>query len=197
MTGRPDGYFRDAAIKILMPESLQMVEKSLRVVGYGPQMDEFVLSVNRAAERAAPAAKPIFWDAITRMSIDDARTILGGGPTSATEYFKAKTTDKLTAAFRPIVVQARNEVGVNQQYQELVGRYQGIPFAKSVSFDLDGYVASKALAGLFYVVGEEEKQNPQESSGAGHPPAERGLQVGSTDHLLTTGGVTRMPVVER
>lgn len=158
ITGRADGYFRNAAIKILMPESLQMVEKGLRAVGYGPQVDEFVLSMHRAAERAAPAAKPIFWDAITSMSIDDARKILGGGPTSATKYFRAKTTDKLTAAFRPTVAQAMNEVGVTRQYKELVGRYQGIPFAKSLTFDLDGYVVNKALAGLFYMVGEEEKR---------------------------------------
>jgi hypothetical protein len=158
VTGRPDGYFRNEAIKILMPDSLQIVEKGLRTIGYGPQVDEFVLSMNRAAERAAPAAKPIFWDAIMSMSIDDAGRILGGGSTAATEYFKAKTTDKLTAAFRPTVAQAMNEVGVTRQSKELIGRYQDIPFARSVSFDLDGYVVSKALAGLFYVVGEEEKR---------------------------------------
>jgi Protein of unknown function (DUF4197) len=157
-TGSPDGYFRNQAIKILMPEQLQVVEKGLRAVGYGPQVDEFVLSMNRAAERAAPAAKPIFWDAITAMSIADARQILGGGPTAATEYFQAKTTDKLTTAFQPIVAQAMNEVGVTRQYQDLVGRFQAIPFAKSTAFDLDHYVVSKALAGLFYMVGEEEKK---------------------------------------
>jgi hypothetical protein len=141
-----------------MPEQLQILEKGLRAVGYGPQIDELVLSMNRAAERAAPAAKPIFWDAIATMSFDDARQILGGGPTAATEYFKAKTTEKLTAAFQPVVGQAMNEVGVTRQYKELVGRYQSIPFAKSVTFDLDRYVVSKALAGLFYMVGEEERQ---------------------------------------
>jgi len=158
VTGSHDGYFRNQAIKILMPEQLQMVEKGLRAVGYGPQVDEFVLSMNRAAERAAPAAKPIFWDAITAMSIDDARQILGGGPTAATEYFQAKTTAQLTTAFRPIVAQAMHEVGVTRQYQDLVGRFQAIPFAKSATFDLDGFVVSKSLAGLFYMVGEEEKQ---------------------------------------
>jgi hypothetical protein len=158
VTGSADGYFRNQAIKILMPEQLQVVEKGLRAVGYGPQVDEFVLSMNRAAERAAPAAKPIFWDAITAMSIDDARQILGGGPTAATEYFKAKTTDKLTTAFQPLVAQSMNEVGVTRHYQNLIGRFQGIPFAKSPAFDLDHYVVSKALAGLFYMVGEEEKK---------------------------------------
>jgi transposase-like protein len=88
LTGRPDGYFQNAAIKILMPSQLQPIEKGLRAVGYGPQVDELVLSMNRAAERAAPAAKPIFLEAITAMSFDDARKIMTGSPTAATEYFK-------------------------------------------------------------------------------------------------------------
>jgi hypothetical protein len=158
LTGRQDGYFRNQAIKILMPEKLQTLEKGLRLVGYGPQVDEFVLSMNRAAERAAPAAKQIFWDAIGEMTFDDARKILTGGDTAATQYFKGKTTDRLTSAFRPVVDQAMNEVGVTRQYKELVGRYQAIPFAKSESLDIDHYVVTKALDGLFYVVGEEERK---------------------------------------
>jgi hypothetical protein len=141
-----------------MPEKLQTLEKGLRLVGYGPQVDEFVLSMNRAAERAAPAAKQIFWDAIGEMTFDDARKILTGGDTAATQYFKGKTTDRLTSAFRPVVDQAMNEVGVTRQYKELVGRYQAIPFAKSESLDIDHYVVTKALDGLFYVVGEEERK---------------------------------------
>jgi len=158
LTGRPDGYFRSAAIKILMPEKLQTLEKGLRVVGYGPQMDEFVVSMNRAAEQAAPYAKQIFWDAIGQMTFDDARKILGGGETAATQYFKAKTGDKLAAAFRPVVDQAMNTVGVTRQYKELVGRYQAIPFARSEALDIDQYVVTKALDGLFHVVGEEERK---------------------------------------
>lgn len=158
LTGRPGGYFQNRAIKILMPEQLQTVEKGLRLVGYGPQVDEFVLNMNRAAERAAPAAKRIFWDAIGEMTFDDARRILDGGDTAATDYFKAKTTDELTAAFRPVVDQTTNEVGVTRQYKELVGRYEAIPFAKDVTFDIDDYVVTKALDGLFFVVGEEERK---------------------------------------
>jgi len=158
LTGKTDGYFQNQAIKILMPEKLRTLESGLRMVGYGPKVDEFVLSMNRAAERAAPAAKQIFWDAIAAMSFDDARKILSGGDTAATEYFRAKTSDKLASAFRPTVEQATNEVGVTRQYKELVGRYQAIPFAKSESLDVDGYVVDKALVGLFHVVGEEEKK---------------------------------------
>jgi len=138
LTGRPDGYFSNAAIKILMPEKLQTVEKGLRMVGYGPQVDEFVLSMNRAAEQAAPAAKQIFIDAITGVTFDDAKKILSGGNTSATEFFKAKTTEKLTAAFRPVVDRTMSQVGVTRQYQELMGRFDAIPFARAQTFDIDG-----------------------------------------------------------
>ena len=164
LTGKTDGYFLDQAIKILMPEKLRTLEKGLRAVGYGPQIDEFVLSMNRSAEQAAPAAKQIFWDALEQMTFEDARKILSGNETAATEYFKGKTTDKLTAAFRPVVDKSMNEVGVTRQYNELVGRYESIPFVKKETFDLDSYVVTKALDGLFHVLGDEEKKirtNPQ------------------------------------
>jgi hypothetical protein len=158
LTGRIDGYFLNQAIKILMPEKLRTLEKGLRAVGYGQQVDEFILSMNRAAERSAPHAKQIFWDAIGEMTFDDARKILSGNETAATEYFKGKTTDKLIVVFKPIVDKAMNEVGVTRQYKELVGRFQAIPFVKSETFDIDQYVVTKALDGLFYVLGEEEKK---------------------------------------
>jgi hypothetical protein len=158
LTGKTDGYFLNQVIKILMPEKLKFFEKGLRAVGYGPQVDEFVLSMNRAAEKAAPAAKQIFWDAVGEMTFDDARKILSGSDTAATEYFKGKTTDRLTATFKPIVDKSMNEVGVTRQYNELVDRYESIPFVKKESFDLDQYVVTKALGGLFYMVGEEERK---------------------------------------
>jgi hypothetical protein len=157
-TGKTNGYFLNQAIKILMPEELRTFEKGLRAVGYGPEVDEFILSMNRAAEKAAPFAKQIFWDAIGEMTFDDAREILSGNDTAATEYFKGKTTNRLAEVFKPIVDKAMNEVGVTRQYKELVGRYENIPFVKKESFDLDHYVVSKALDGLFHMVGEEEKK---------------------------------------
>ncbi len=157
-TGKLDGYFMNQAIKILIPEKLQTMEKTLRAVGLGPQVDEFILSMNRAAERAAPEAKQIFWGAIGEMTFQDAKKILSGNETAATDYFKAKTTDKLTTAFRPIVDKATNEVGVTRQYKELVGRFQSIPFVKTETVDIDQYVTTKALDGLFYVVAQEEKK---------------------------------------
>ncbi len=158
LTGKLDGYFLNQAIKILMPEKLRNLEKGLTAVGYGPQVDEFVLSMNRAAEQAAPFAKQIFWDAVGEMTFEDAKKILSGHETAATDYFKSRTTDKLTVAFRPVVDQAMNEVGVTRQYKELVGRFQTIPFVKSESFDIDHYVVTKALDGLFHVLGEEERK---------------------------------------
>jgi hypothetical protein len=158
LTGKTDGYFLNQAIKILMPEKLRTLEKGLRTVGYGTQIDEFVLSMNRAAERAAPFAKQIFWDAIGQMTFDDASKILSGPDTAATDYFKGKTTDKLTAAFKPVVDKSMNEVGVTRQYKELVGRYESIPFVKKETFDLDQYVVTRALDGLFHVLGDEEKK---------------------------------------
>ncbi|MDO9123031.1 MAG: DUF4197 domain-containing protein [Deltaproteobacteria bacterium] len=157
-TGKTNGFFLNQAIKILMPEKLRTLEKGLRAVGYGPQVDEFVLSMNRSAEKAAPFAKQIFWDAIGEMTFEDVRKIFSGHETAATDYFKGKTSDKLTAIFKPIVDKAMNEVGVTRQYKELVGRYEAIPFVKKETFDIDHYVVTKALDGLFHVLGEEERK---------------------------------------
>jgi hypothetical protein len=158
LTGQRDGYFGNEAIKILMPNNLRPVEKGLRAIGYGPKLDGFILSMNRAAEAAAPAAKKIFGDAILSMSFDDARKILSGGDTAATDYFKSKTSTQLTAAFRPVVKKTMSENSLTQQYNDLVGQAQNIPFMKSQSMDITQYVVSKALDGLFYTLGQEEKK---------------------------------------
>jgi uncharacterized protein DUF4197 len=127
LTGKTDGYFGNQPIKI------------------------------RAAESAAPRAKQIFLDAIGKMSFDDARKILNGGDTAATEFFRSKTTPQLTTAFRPVVSKSMNDVGVTRQYKDLVSRFDAIPFARSQTFDLDGYVVDKGLGGLFHVLGDQEK----------------------------------------
>lgn len=158
LTGQSDGYFRNEAIKILMPEKLQTLEKGLRVIGQGDRIDEFVLSMNRAAEAAAPYAKEIFWEAIKQMNFDDARAILTGGETAATDFFRATTGDRLAAAFLPVVEQATDAVGVTRQYKALVGRYESVPFAQSIAFDVDQYVVEKGLDGLFFMLAEEERK---------------------------------------
>ena len=158
LTGKTDGYFTNKAIKILMPDRLRTVERGLRTAGYGPEVDKLVLSRNRAAERAAPTAKKFFWDAIGEMTIDDAQRILNGTPTAATDYFKGKTSPSLRIAFRPIVEKAMNEVGTVRQYNELLGQAKALPFLKTEDYELDRYVVGKALDGLYYVVGEEERK---------------------------------------
>ena len=158
LTGRPNGYFGNEAIKILLPKQLRPLDKPLRALGYGPKIDGFVLSMNRAAEAAAPSAKKIFEDAILSMSFDDARKILTGGDTAATDYFKAKTTPQLTVAFRPIVEKTMAQNGVTQQYKQIAAQAQSIPFMKSQSLDITNYVVSSALDGLFYELGQEERK---------------------------------------
>lgn len=158
LTGRSNGYFNNPAIRILMPKQLQTLETTMRMAGYGYQVDALMLSMNQAAERAAPAAAQIFIDALSAMTFEDARTILAGGDTSATDYFKAKTSNHLVAAFRPVVEQTMNEVGVVRQYKDLIALYQSIPFVKSTAFDIDQYVVSQGLGGLFHVLGEEERK---------------------------------------
>ncbi len=155
-TSKTDGYFGNQAIKILMPEKIRKVADVLGKVGYQKEVDDFVLSMNRAAEKAAPQAKAIFIDAIHRMTIEDARKILDGGDTAATEYFKARTSGKLYEAFQPIVSSSMNEVGTTRSYKEMMGKYKALPFGGAESLDLDRYVTNKGLDGLFYLVGQEE-----------------------------------------
>jgi hypothetical protein len=163
LTGRPDGYFKNEAIKILLPKNLRLLEKGLRAVGYGPKLDALILSMNRAAESAAPGARKIFEDAILSMRFDDARKILSGGDTAATDYFKEKTTGRLTAAFRPVVEKAMEQNSVAEQYQQALGQAQTIPFMKTQNLDITDYVVSQALSGLFYTLVQEEqniRKNP-------------------------------------
>jgi hypothetical protein len=158
-----DGYYKNPGIRIPLPENVQKVEKILRAVGYGPKVDAFELSMNRAAERAAPEAKSLFIDSIKQMTFSDAKKILQGRDNEATLYFEDKTRGRLSELFKPIVNTAMSEVGVTRWYQELDTKVRSIPFAESMSFDLDEYVTGKGLDGLFFMVaGEERKirQNP-------------------------------------
>ena len=155
---RENGYFGNAAVKILMPSSIQKVADVARMAGYQKQVDEFILSMNRAAEAAAPLASRYFGDAIRDMSLEDVRGILTGGNTAATDFFSRKTRDKLYAAFKPIVSQKVDAVGATGAYKTMMGRYERVPLVQSQSLDLDDYVTNKSLDGLFHMVGEEEKK---------------------------------------
>jgi len=157
LLSKKDGYFGNEAVKILLPENIRRAGDALRMAGYQKEVDAFVLSMNRAAEKAAPKAADIFAGAIQAMSIDDAQKILNGGNTAATEYFKSKTSSQLFDAFKPDISQSMNEVGVTKAYKAMTDRYTAMmPFAKMESLDLDTYVTNKSLDGLFHMVGREE-----------------------------------------
>ena len=168
--GKKEGYFLDPEIKIPLPESVQKVQGVLKAMGYGPQMEAFDKSMNRAAEAAAPQAKAIFLDSIKEMTFSDAKGILQGGDTAATEYLKDKSSGRLTEVFRPIVHSAMSKVGVTSRYQELSKSVQSLPFGESLNLNLDDYVTAGALKGLFYKLGQEEKQIRQN-------PAARGTEL--------------------
>jgi hypothetical protein len=156
--GRVDGYFAHAVIKILMPEKLKNLEKGLRAIGMGKTIDQFVLSMNRAAEAAAPQAREIFLDAVKRITFADAKRLLANNDTAVTAFFKDKTTQPLTIAFSPIVKKAMEENQVARGFQNLLKSARFLPMVKVEAFDLESYVVGKALDGLFFLVGEEERK---------------------------------------
>lgn len=156
--GQENGYFGNAAVKILLPENIRKTANILSGLGFGAEVDEFVLSMNRAAEKAAPQAGKFFTGALKDMTFEDARTILQGSNTAATEYFEKKTRTGLADAFRPEVTKSLDQVGATRSYKQLVGRLNAVPFFSAESLDLDRYVTEKALDGLFLQLGEEEKK---------------------------------------
>ena len=155
---KQNGFYTNHDIKIELPDMVRQLDPLIRTAGYGPQLDEFVLSMNQAAELAAPEAKNIFLESITDMTIDDAKKILGGGDDAATLYFKEKTYDKLYNTFEPIVQKRMSQVGVAQKYQALNSKIETIPFAEKFSFDPDSYITNKGLDGLFFMLAKEEKK---------------------------------------
>lgn len=154
-----DGYFGNSEIKIPLPDKVKKVEGLLRTVGFGTQVDAFTESMNRAAEKAAPAAKDLFWNAVKGMSFDDAKKILKGRDNEATLYLKDKTGAKLLETFKPLIHQAMGSVGVTKQYQDLETKAKNIPFVgTSLGIDIDQYVSEKALNGLFIMLEKEEQK---------------------------------------
>ena len=152
-----DGFFADAAVKILMPPEAQDVEKTLRRFGMGSLVDKTILSLNRAAEDAAKSATPIFVNAIKQMTITDALGILKGGDFAATDYFKQKTTTALTQAFSPVISNSLNKVNATKYWSDVFTAYNRFS-SKKVETDLTAYVTQKAIDGIFYEVGLEEQK---------------------------------------
>lgn len=157
-TGKPDGFLGNPAIKIPLPANLQKARTGLKLVGMGPQLNQLEVGMNRAAEQATPLAKQIFFNALMKMTITDARNILNGGDTAATQYFKTATSQELTTAFTPIVHKAMQNVGVVRQYDAMMQNSMAGPLLQSRGFNLDQYVVGKTLDGLFYMLGQEETQ---------------------------------------
>lgn len=155
-TSRQDGFFGNSLIKIPFPPEAAEVERKLRSMGMNKQVDEFILTMNRAAETAAKEAAPVFVNAIKGMSIEDGVKILKGSDTEATNYLKQKTSSELSNKFKPIVSSATRKVDVTRYWSPLINTYNAIPMVKKLNPDLDEYITHRALHGLFVVVGQEE-----------------------------------------
>jgi len=153
-----DGFYKHPDVKIFLPEQVKQVESLLRTAGFGGQVDAFELSMNRAAEQAAPEARKLFWEAITQITFDDAKRILEGRENEATLYFQDKTSAQLVERFTPLVHNAMASVGVTRTWQDLDDSISRIPFAESFRFDLDAYVTGKTLDGLFFMLEQEERK---------------------------------------
>jgi hypothetical protein len=164
--GVENGYFANPNVKIPLPPSLQRVERGLRAFGMRRQADELVLTMNRAAEAAVPEAKQLLVDAVKTMSVQDAKGILGGGDTAATEYFQRSTRTQIGRRFLPIVKQATDRVGLAQQYNALAGQGVALGLVKEDQASIESYVTQKALDGLYFMIGEQEKAFRQDPVGA-------------------------------
>lgn len=153
-----DGFFKDAFYKILLPPDAKKIENTMRSIGLGSQVDRAILQINRGAEDAAGYAKPIFVEAIKSMTLQDAIGLVKNGDTSATHFFREKTTDKLLAAFKPVIQASLDKVSATKYYGDLVNTYNNFPTTvKKINPDLTGFVTAKAIDALFDLVAKEEK----------------------------------------
>ena len=157
--GRRDGFLGNSRVRIPLPNSLQKMEKTLRAVGQGRKVDEFVESMNHAAEAAVPVAADIFLDSVRQISFNDARNILfSNQDDAATQFFRRTGENRLRQEFRPIVEDFTAQVGVTQKYKSMVGKYGFLgKFVGQDASDIDGYVTQKALDGLFLLMADEER----------------------------------------
>jgi Protein of unknown function (DUF4197) len=165
--GRTDGFLGNPKVKIPLPESLSRAEALMRRVGMGKYADELVVTMNRAAEAAVPEAKQLLLDAVRKLSVADAKAILTGGETSATDYFRRTTRDQLHGRFLPIVKRSTAKVGLAQRYNEYAHKGAALGLVKNEQADLDEYVTGKALDGVYLMVAEEERKIRQDPVAAG------------------------------
>ena len=155
---KTDGYLKNLEIKIPFPPEIEKIETTLRNVGLNKPVDDFIMSINRAAEQAANEAKPLFVSAITSMTIEDAWGILKGDNHAATTYLRKTTSSQLAVKFEPIIDNALNKVNATKYYEDMSTQYNRIPFVTKVETDLTKYVGQKAIDGLFVLVAKEEEK---------------------------------------
>ncbi|MEM7250800.1 MAG: DUF4197 domain-containing protein [Pseudomonadota bacterium] len=163
--GKTDGFLGNPSVRIPMPDSLQKVEKTLRTLKQDKYADQFVETMNRAAEEAVPKAINMVKTAISKMTVDDAKGILNGPDDAATQYFRRVGGDTLVKDFRPVVEKATDSVGLTSSYKSFMGKGGGLlsSLVGEDATDLDGYVTDKAVDGLFKLIAQEEKairENP-------------------------------------
>ena len=152
-----DGFFKDAAVKVLLPPQAQNVEKTLRGLGMGKLVDDAILSMNRAAEDASKSAAPIFVNAVKQMTVQDGLSILRGADTAATGYLRKTTSPELTAAFHPVIDSSLQKTGATKYWKTLFDTYNKLPTTfNKVDPDLASFVTQKAMNGIFYYVAQEE-----------------------------------------
>jgi hypothetical protein len=165
--GRADGFLGNPQVKIPLPQSLERAEKLARRLGFSNEVDELVVAMNRAAEAAVPAARKLLIDSVKTMTVQDAKRILTGGDTAGTAYFKRTANTQLHDRFLPIVRSATDKVGVAQRYREFAQPAAAFGLIKTEHADLDEYVTQKALDGLYFMLGEEEKKIRKDPIGTG------------------------------
>lgn len=153
-----NGFFNNELVKILLPDELQKVDKTLRNIGLGSLADEGLKVLNRAAEDAVKTATPIFVDAVKGITFNDAKNILLGNDNAATAYLTNRTETALLNAFRPIINNSLSKVGADQIWENLINRYNNIPLTANVNPDLTDYVTTQALEGVYTMIAVEEKQ---------------------------------------
>ncbi len=161
-TSRTDGYLGNPLIRIPLPDRLESVASGLRTVGFGQSVDDLEVAMNRAAERAASEATPVFVSAIRGLTFSDASSILNGGERAATDYFEGRTRLELADRFAPIVENSMQQVGLVQAYDQMVGQVSRIPFITAPQLDLRSYVTDRGLDGLFAVLAQEEARIRQD-----------------------------------
>ena len=155
--GTTDGFFKNPTVKIPLPPKLAKAESMMRMLGLGQQADELVESMNRAAEAAVPESKALLKQALTKMSVTDAKQILTGGDDSATQYFKRVTSAQLEAKFKPIVTRATQKVKLAQQYDSVAGKGVELGLLKPEDASIESYVTQKTLDGLYLMIADEER----------------------------------------